>query len=463
MKKILRWLTLLLFFALACQTSLVFPWVATPTPLPTSTATPTETAVPTKTPTQTPSPTPTVTFTPTPSPTITPTPTPVPTTLPEHFTLFEDIWKTVRDHYLYENFNGLNWDAVHSEMIARLTIGMGPQQFYESMEEMISRLNDEHSTYWTPQEFEIEKKIYEGKATYAGIGVFTMPDYDNQRVVIVVVFRNSPADEAGLKPHDSILEVDGKPIMDDEGNIQNLLYGEEGSLVNVTVQSPGQQPRYVVMKREKIDTRLPIPHQVLISPAGKRVGYILLAGFTDEYVDNRVGKALEEMSADAPLDGLVLDMRVNIGGEQSIASGVLSYFTSGKLGYFVNRYGKKRWWSVSGVDKYGSQNVPMVVLVGKETYSFGEIVSGVLQDRGRAFIMGDTTQGNVELLRGYPFEDGSLLLLAHERFVPLYHPDWDWENSGIVPDISIPVAKWAEITIDSDLALEVAYVFFDTH
>lgn len=462
MKRTLRLLIFLIFLTPACQTSLVLPW-STPTPLPSPTPTFTETAVPTKTPTQTPSPTPTVTFTPTPSPTITPTSTPVPTTMPEHFALFENIWKTVRDYYLYENYNGVNWDAIHSEMVARLTIGMGPEQFYYTMDEMISRLNDDHSTYWTPNELEFQKALYEGRANYAGIGVFTMPDYESRKAVVVVVFRNSPADEAGLKPHDSILEVNGEPLFDEDGNIKDLLRGEPGSFVNVTVQSPGQAPRYVVMKRDKIDTRLPIPHDVLISPAGKRVGYILLAGFTDEYVDNRVGKALEEMSTEAPLDGLILDMRVNMGGEQSIASGVLSYFTSGKLGYFVNRYGKKRWWSVTGVDKYGSQQVPLVVLVGKETYSFGELVSGVLQDRGRAFLMGDTTEGNVELLRGYPFEDGSMLLLAHEKFVPINHSDWDWETNGVVPDILIPVSKWGDITLNSDLALEVAYVFFDTH
>ncbi len=453
---------LVILSALACQSQLPLAW-QTQTPSPTSSPTATATAKPTRTPTITPSPTPTITLTPTETPTITPTATPVPTTLPEQVNLFEQIWSTVKNKYLYPDFNGLDWDAVHREFVARLTIGMGPQQFYESMKEMIYRLNDDHSNYWTPAEFELEKKLYAGSAKYAGIGIFTTPDYENKRIVIILVFRNSPAEAAGLKPHDSIIAVNGEALFDDQGNYKSLLSGAEGTYVTVTVQSPGEPPRLVAIKRERVDTRMPVPHQVLMTPGGKRIGYLLLAGFNDEYVDNRLGKALEEMSTPSALDGIILDLRENMGGEASIASSVLAYFTNGNLGYFVDRYNHKRPWVIKGIDKAGSQYKPMVVLIGKDTYSFGELSAGVLQDRGRAYLMGETTDGNVELLWGYPFKDGSLLLLAHEKFVPYYHPDWDWEKNGIIPDLTIPPANWGEITLTNDLALEVAYVYFDSH
>lgn len=110
----------------------------------------------------------------------------------------------------------------------------------------------------------------------------------------------------------------------------------------------------------------------------------------------------------------------------------------------------------------GSQSLPLVVLVGDYTVSFGEMVAGVLQDRGRAYLIGEVTEGNVELLWGYPFKDGSVLFLAHERFVPANHPDQDWEKSGIIPDLVVPT-DWDEITLTQDLALEVAFVYFDTH
>ncbi len=455
-------LLIILCSTLACQLQLPFA-SPTPTASPSPSATATETAIPTRTPTITPSPTPTITLTPTDTPTITPTATPVPTTLPEQVTLFEQIWSTVKNKYVYPNFNGLDWEAVHREMSARLTIGVGPKQFYELMKEMVYRLNDDHSNYWTPAEFEAEKKIYSGSANYAGIGIFTMPDPENDRLSVILVFRNSPAEKAGLQPHDNITAINGEPIFDEQGNIINSISGPEGTYVTVTVQGQGKPAYLVAIQRQKLDMRMPVPHQVLMTPGGKRIGYLLVAGFNDEYVDNRVGKALEEMSSPQSLDGIILDFRVNMGGEQSVTSSVLSYFTNGNMGYFVDRYNHKRQWVINGVDKFGSQYKPLVVLVGKDTYSFGELSAGVLKDRGRAYLMGETTDGNVELLWGYPFKDGSLLLLAHEKFIPYYHPDWDWEKSGVIPDIDIPPSDWGDITLSNDLALEVAYVYFDTH
>jgi len=232
--------------------------------------------------------------------------------------------------------------------------------------------------------------------------------------------------------------------------------------VTLTVQTPGQEARYVTLKRERVAATIPVPYHIFSTPGGKRIGYLLVVSFSDRKVDERVGKALKQMSAEAPLDGLILDLRANQGGEYTTASGVLSYFTAGKLGYFTDRYGKKRWWSVSPKNVGGSQSLPLVVLVGDYTVSFGEMVAGVLQDRGRAYLIGEVTEGNVELLWGYPFKDGSVLFLAHERFVPANHPDQDWEKSGIIPDLVVPT-DWDEITLTQDLALEVAFVYFDTH
>ena len=92
--------------------------------------------------------------------------------------------------------------------------------------------------------------------------------------------------------------------------------------------------------------------------------------------------------------------------------------------------------------------MPLVVLVGTDTVSFGEIFSGVLQDIGRAEIVGQTTLGNVEILHGHNLSDGSLLWLAEERFVPL-NSQADWEKTGIVPDVQAS-ADWDTFTFETD-------------
>ncbi len=465
LKPLTRLLILLVFASLAC-TLPMGELLATATPPPSATPTETFTPLPTFTPTatatSTPSPTPIQTFTPTVTPTDTPTPTPAPTTSPQKFALFEEIWKTVKEQYVYEDFNGVDWLAVYQEFFARLSLGVSSKGFYAAMREMIARLNDDHSVFFSPSEVEEQLAIYEGEKAYSGIGVFTLPVIEKRYVTVILPFRDSPAEKAGLQPHDRILAVNGQPIITEDGQVQDLLNGSEGTYLTLTVQTPGQEPRYVSLKRERVEASVPVPYHIFTTPAGKRIGYLLVVSFSDRNVDERVGKALKNMTAEAPLDGLILDLRANQGGEYGTASNVLSYFTAGRLGYFTDRYGKRRWWSVSPKNVGGSQTLPLVVFVGDYTISFGEVVAGVLQDRGRAYLIGEVTEGNVELLWGYRFRDGSVLFLAHERFVPANRPEQDWEMNGIIPDLVVPT-DWDEITLTQDLALEVAFVYFDTH
>lgn len=102
--------------------------------------------------------------------------------------------------------------------------------------------------------------------------------------------------------------------------------------------------------------------------------------------------------------------------------------------------------------------MPLVVLVGSGTASFGEIFAGILKDVGRAEIIGTTTGGNVEILWGYDFEDGSALWLANETFQPLNHPEQDWEQTGIIPDISI-AGEFDEYSMANDPVVLAAIQF----
>jgi carboxyl-terminal processing protease len=326
------------------------------------------------------------------------------------------------------------------------------------MDEMIFRLGDDHSAYLSPEQVREEDAEFAGENDYVGIGVLTNLVPERERVVILLVFPGSPAEGAGLASHDSILAVDGKPIVDEAGFHREYLRGPEGSTIDVTVQTPGEAPRQVTITRQRVTGSVPVPNEVLTTSEGKRIGYILLATFADDTVDDQLGDALRALTADAPLDGLILDNRQNGGGADVVARGALSYFTRGVVGHFVNRGQEQRALNVTGVDVNGSSNLPLVVLVGPNTVSFGEIYSGVLRDMGRATIIGETTGGNVELLRGYDFEDGSRAWIAHENFQPNNHPEQDWEETGIVPDLMVP-SNWDEVTLLTDPAIQAALDF----
>lgn len=451
-------LAILLLTTLSCQaaTRLMQPPAPTPTSPPTATLTPTPIpASPTPLPpTATPLPP-----SPTASPTPTLSPTPRPTTSPQHLQVFGELWQVVKDNYLYQDFNGLDWDAVNEEYRQRIEAGLTQEEFYLAMDEIIERLGDEHSIFFSPQEASIEDSGFAGEYDYVGIGTLSSAVPERQRLTIILVFPGSPAEEAGLQIHDSILAVDGQPIIDESGLRAHSLRGPEGTQVTLTVLTPGQDPRQVILTRRKITSPLPVPHSLLASPAGKRVGYILLPTFNDINVGEQVGNALHELGKDGPLDALIIDNRQNAGGASNVLRDTLSYFTSGTVGHFVNRDGDSSL-RVRGENVNGSQNVPLVVLVGPGTASFGEIFSGIMQDIGRAYLIGEQTDGNVEILYIYEFSDGSRVWLAHDTFRPLNNPGQDWEETGILPDLTV-ASNWDEITMETDPAVRAALEYFD--
>jgi C-terminal processing protease CtpA/Prc len=84
----------------------------------------------------------------------------------------------------------------------------------------------------------------------------------------------------------------------------------------------------------------------------------------------------------------------------------------------------------------------------------------VLQDLGRAYIIGETTGGNVEILYTHDFSDGSRALIAQDTFRPLNNPNQNWEESGIIPDLTVP-SRWDLVTTLTDPAIQAALQHFD--
>ena len=439
------------------QTSTPEPYAARPTIVwPSATPSPTITLTPTPLPTSTPTSTPLATDTPVASPTLTPTALP----LDMQMRIFEDMWSVVNENYVYPDFNGVDWEAVRVEFRQRISAGLDNAGFYNTMYEMIYRLGDEHSFYLSPQEVAEDEAHYAGQHDYVGIGVLHQPIPERKLTVILAVFPGSPAEAAGLQPRDAILAVEGVPIIDEDGILRDTVRGPAGTPVTLTVRTPGQAERQVTIIRQRITGSVSVPYQVLTSPAGLRIGYIFLFGFDDSTIDERVADNLQVMTAEGPLDGLIIDNRMNGGGASTVVEPILGYFTGGTLGYYVYQ-NEQRPFRVSSTDINGSQDIPLVVLVGSGSASFGEIFAGVLQDSGRAHIIGTITDGNVEVLWGYNFDDGSELWLASETFRPYLHPELDWEASGIIPD-EIVAGDFDQSTLENDPPVLAALAYFES-
>lgn len=454
-------LLLLLSSLLACSLPVQVNAPSTSEPRPTI-IWPSATPSPTVTATATPEPSPTPTLTPSATDTPTVTPTLTPTNLPLNLQLqvFEDIWQVINDTYVYPDFNGVDWDAVQAEFRQRIETGLDNAGFYMAMYEMITRLGDEHSFYLSPEAVAEEEANYAGQHDYAGIGILLSAVPERNRAVILSVFAGSPAEAAGLQPRDAILSVDGNPILDEEGFLRDIVRGPVGTSITLVVQTPEQEERQLSVTRQRITGAVPVPYSVFTTEAGLRLGYILLVTFDDSTVDEQVGEALRNMTAEGPLDGLILDNRMNGGGSSAVVEPILGYFAGGVMGHFVSRQ-DERPLSIRPNDINGSQDVPLVVLVGSGSASFGEIFAGVLQDSGRAYIIGTTTGGNVEILWGYDFDDGSQMWLANETFRPYYHPEQDWEANGILPDETVP-GEFDEHTLENDPPVIAAIAYFSS-
>jgi carboxyl-terminal processing protease len=317
------------------------------------------------------------------------------------------------------------------------------------MQAMLSELGDEHSYFQSPTQIKAEQAELASRYNFIGIGALFSPIPSTDHAAIITVFPGSAAAEAGLLPHDSLLRVDGGPIRDKSGASRTL--GLAGTAVTLTVQRPGEPPHDLTLTRRRVTGMLPIDYCLI---PNTRIGYIFLPTLLDETMSGQTREALQKMTADGPLDGLILDNRMNGGGLGSVAKAILSLFASGLQGYFVSRTSREPL-TLQPDNVGGSQTVPMVVLVDLDTVSFGEIVSGVLRLSGRARVVGRQTLGNVEQLRAYNFEDGSRAWIASDTFEPLGLSNGIWEETGIIPDVSVPT-RWDLFTEANDPALAKA-------
>jgi carboxyl-terminal processing protease len=381
-----------------------------------------------------------------------PTNTPVEAAVTERqLGVFQELVDTITQEYIDPAFNGRDWPALVERYRQVVAGGLTEDDFYFALNNLLTELGDEHSYVESPAEVAESDAELEGNISYVGIGVLVSPIPGAGGGVIILTFPGGAAREAGLQPHDLITAVDGQPLLDADGALRDVIRGPEGSQVTLTIQRLGQAPFDLTLDRRPIRSNLPIdfclvPHT--------QIGYIFLPGLDDETIPGQVQDALAALGASGDLAGLVIDNRQNGGGASTVLEGVLELFTDGTLGHFVSRE-DQRALRVEGVDVAGSLDAPLVVLVDVDTVSYGEVLSGVLQSVDDAYVIGQTTLGNVETLWGYSFEDGSRAWIAKEAFQPLDQPVGVWEDTGIVPDQKVPT-RWDLFTEATDPALAAA-------
>lgn len=391
-----------------------------------------------------------------PTPVVYPTSTPLAqtevdsATTEQQLEIYQEVWDAVNNNYVYTDFNGKDWQAIGDKYKALIQKGLSDDDFHAAMREMVFELGDEHSAFLSPEDVKEDEARLAGSQDFVGIGAMVTIMNDGQEAIITSIYPGSPAEKAGLRSHDKIMNVGGLPVIDPETGESRTL-GEAGTEVTITVQRPGEEPREMTLTRARTGGKLPIDYCIV---QGTRIGYIFFPTFYDDSIDEQTREALEKMTSDGPLEGLILDNRMNGGGSSAVAEPVLGYFTDGVQGHYVTRE-ERQPFEVYGENINGSQEVPLVILVDTDTVSFGEIFSGILRLSGRAKIVGQNTLGNVEVLFGYSFSDGSRAWIASATFEPVGEESGIWERTGIIPDHLVPT-RWDLFTEATDPALAKA-------
>jgi carboxyl-terminal processing protease len=300
---------------------------------------------------------------------------------------------------------------------------------------MVDSLNDPYSAYLDPSALKMENDYSAGKYEGIGAGV-AMRD---GKVTITDLHADSPAGAAGLRVGDIIMAVDGVSV---EGNSLATVVGEvrgnKGMQVTLLVLHTGDtQPVTVTVTRGEIQT----PSVTL--EMKDDLAYIQILQFGDK-TDAELAAILPQVNQQAK--GIVLDLRNNPGGGLTTLIDVASRFI--KDGTLLTvRYNDGRTETVKAIKQDVTTDLPVVVLVNRFSASAAEVLSGALQDHGRATIAGEVTygKGSVNYLEGLP--DGSAIYITAARWLT---PNGNLiEGKGITPDVALDSTQdWVKWGLD---------------
>jgi carboxyl-terminal processing protease len=348
----------------------------------------------------------------------------------------EEVWQIVNFSYVDSTFNKTDWNAIRRKYVVNSEY-QTKEQAYKGVREMLKKLGDPYTRFMTPKEFNDLRTDTSG--VLVGVGMQLTQDAQTKKLVVVAPIEDTPASKAGIMPKDVIVKIDGKSTKGmDVSKAVDLIRGESGTFVTITFKR-GTQTIEHKLKRQKIDIRS-VKAEYREDELGG-VGYIRLSQFSANAADE-MRAAIEKMEA-KNVNGYVLDLRSNPGGLLYGAIEVARlWMNSGTIVSTKNRNGGCDERTADCKQKANGTaltNKPLVVLVNGGSASASEIVSGALQDNGRAVLVGEKTFGKGLVQSVRPLKDGSGLAVTIAKY---YTPNGkDINKLGIQPDVKIALSK----------------------
>ncbi len=308
---------------------------------------------------------------------------------------------------------------------------------------MLQALDDPYAGFLTSAQYDLESQDIQG--FFEGIGA-EVGMRDGQ-ITILAPIPDTPAEEAGIRPGDVILEIEGEStrgmsLLEVIGKIR----GEKGTSVQLKVRhlNSGEE-EIITIVRDVI----PLESVNLLMQVG-RIGHLRISSFTAT-TNRELEEALARFERSQGA-GLVVDLRNNPGGLLSTTVDVTSQFLDGGLVlYQVDAKGNRTEWHVRSGGK--AKDIPMVALVNEFSASASEVFVGAIKHHDRATVIGAKTFGKGSVNNLWPLSDGSGVnfTIAH-----WFTPDGvQIEGEGISPDIVQENAEDDDEDLQLDKAIEV--------
>lgn len=359
-----------------------------------------------------------------------------------------EAWRIVNRAYLDDTFNHQNWASVRQKLLGQPLDDS--ESAYKAIEQMLASLDEPFTRFLRPEQYRSLQVNTSGELT--GVGLQIALDAKTGMLEVVAPIAGSPADKAGIQPHDRILQIDGIPTAQltlDEAATR--MRGKIGSRVSLVLERNGETQKEIQLGRDRIAVN-PVVAQLYSPPKGVPIGYIRLMQFNANAVVE-VAHAiarLEKQGADA----YILDLRNNPGGLLQAGIEIARlWLEEGPIVYTVNRQGIQ-----GSFEAFGSAitDDPLVVLVNQGTASASEILAGALQDNGRAKILGETTFGKGLIQSLFELSDGSGMAVTVAKYETPKHRDI--HKLGIKPDLAVslnPISR-DQIGTQADQQYEAA-------
>ncbi len=334
------------------------------------------------------------------------------------------------------------WNIIHDEYVD--SDQLDDQALIEgAIRGMTEAIKDPYTAYLGPEESAISSSELEGD--FSGIGaILTVED---EKLTVVSPIANSPAEEAGIRPGDVILKIDG--MVTSEMSLVGAVLkirGEKGTKVVLTVIHPDTDTA-VEIGITRAEIELP---SVTWEMLPGNIAHISITNFS-----SRTGDELESALEDAGsqgVAGIALDLRDNPGGLVSAAVDVVSQFVAdGLVVYALDNKSERDEWEVKSGGL--ALDIPLIVLVNKYSASASEVVAGALQDHDRGFIMGTTTYGKGKMNLVNDLSNGGSLYVTFARWFTPHGRQID--EKGITPDIEVEITP-EDIENEFDPQLERA-------